>query len=233
MLQMSKRHHIALCDFEQNEKGKVYSQINNDCNETSCNFISPANKVLLQTAIVTVENNSFQYRARTLSDNGSQSSYITPKLCEKLNLKSITSRDVTIKVFVKQILQEKLDYVRVYLKSIDNEDIVTYCLVKDICHPLHGQYILHAKQKFKHMKHLKLADSYSNNENLCVDILIGSDFLWNIFESEIIRGDQGTPIAMKTKFVYVLRRPMSKVHNNQSFSLECATEISDCESMEK
>ena len=38
----SKRHHIALCDFEQNKNDKVHSQINNDCNETSCNFISPA-----------------------------------------------------------------------------------------------------------------------------------------------------------------------------------------------
>ena len=46
----SKRHHIALSDFEQNKNDKVHSQINNDGNETSCNFISPVNKVLLQTA---------------------------------------------------------------------------------------------------------------------------------------------------------------------------------------
>ena len=58
----SKRH-IAFCDFEQNKNNKVYSQ-------PSCNFTSPANKVLLQTAIVTVENDSFQYEARMLFDNG-------------------------------------------------------------------------------------------------------------------------------------------------------------------
>ena len=42
-----------------------------------------------------------------------QSSYINPELYEKLNLKSIASRDVTIKVFGNQVLQEKLDYARV------------------------------------------------------------------------------------------------------------------------
>ena len=42
-----------------------------------------------------------------------QSSYINPELYEKLNLKSIASRDVTIKVFSNQVLQEKLDYARV------------------------------------------------------------------------------------------------------------------------
>ena len=75
----------------------MHSQIN-DCNEKSWNnFISPVKKVMLQTAISTVENDSFQYHATISLDNCSQSSYITPKLCEKLNL--IASRDVTINVF--------------------------------------------------------------------------------------------------------------------------------------
>ena len=47
----------------------MHSQINNDCNETSCNFISPANKVLLQTVVATVENDSFQYHISILFDN--------------------------------------------------------------------------------------------------------------------------------------------------------------------
>ena len=37
----SKRHHIALCDIEQNKNEKLPFQINNNCNETSRNFISP------------------------------------------------------------------------------------------------------------------------------------------------------------------------------------------------
>ena len=58
--------------------------------------------------------------------------------------------------------------------------------VKDICQPLHEQDILYVKQIFKHLKNLKLADTNWNNENLCIDFLINSNFLWDIFESEII-----------------------------------------------
>ena len=69
---------------------------------------------------------------------------------------------------------------------------------------------MHVKQKFKHLKKT-LVDSNLNNESLCVNILIGSDFLWDIFQSAIIRGEPGMPTAMKTKFCYILSGPMSKV----------------------
>lgn len=75
-------------------------------------FYFSTNKVLFQTAIATVENDNFQYCTRLLLDNGSQSSYITPKLCGKLHLKSIASRDITIKVFGHQVLhKETIDCV--------------------------------------------------------------------------------------------------------------------------
>ena len=66
--------------------------------------------------------------------------------------------------------------------------------------------------------------------------MIGSDFPWDIFESEIIRGEPGTPIAMKRKFDYVLSGPISKVQNNEWSALichllKCATEISDSDSI--
>ena len=126
----------ALCDFGQDKNDKVYSEINNDCNESSCNFISSVNKVLLQTDIATVKNDRFQYQARISFDNGSQSSYVTPKLYEKLNLKFIASRQITIKVFVNHVLQEKLAFVRVCLKTTYNENIAINCLVKDTATPL-------------------------------------------------------------------------------------------------
>ena len=57
--------------------------------------------------------------------------------------------------------------------------------------------------------------------------MIGSDFLGDIFESEIIRGEP---------FGYVLSGSMSKVQDNEGstlicHSLKCAAEISDSESI--
>ena len=69
---------------------------------------------------------------------------------------------------------------------------------------------MHVKQKFKHLKNTVI-DSNLNNENLCVNILIGSNFLWDIFQSAIIRGELGMHTAIKTKFCDVLSGPMSKV----------------------
>ena len=86
---------------------------------------------------------------------------------------------------------------------------------------LHRKDKLHAEQKFTYLKNLKLASNNPNNKNLCVDILIGSDFAWDICESEIIRGEPGMSIAMKTKFGYVLSGPTSKVKNNEGSSLIC------------
>ena len=118
------------------------------------------------------------------------------------------------------------------MKSTDNENIVINCLVKDTFVKLYMGKILCMQKKFKHLKNLKLADSNSNNESSCVDILIGSDFLWDIFESQIIRREPAMPIAMKTKFGYVLSGPMSKVQNNEGsylicHSLKCPTENSE------
>ena len=228
----SKRHHVALCEFNNENKKDDKNTPKKDDNktDTNVNFNSPSESVLLETARVTVENNNLKYRARVLFDNGSQSSYITPSLREKLKLKSINSRDVTMKIFNNQVVNEKLDIVRVCLKSADNQKFFINCFVTDICQPLSGQDISYAKENFKHLKDLKLADTNIHNENLPIDILIGSNYKWTFFENEIIRGEKDEPVATKTKFGYVLSGPIpgSNSQSNSTLichSLKCATEI--------
>jgi len=86
------------------------------------------------------------------------------------------------------------------------------------------------------LKDLKLADSNIYNKSLHIDILIGSDFLWSVFEDEIIRGEKGEPIALKTKFGYVLSGPVSNSRNNTNstllcHTLKCVTEIDNNDSI--
>ena len=50
--------------------------------------------------------------------------YITPSLKERLNLKAIVSRHVTMKVFGNKIFQEKLDLIDVNLKCTGNKEIL-------------------------------------------------------------------------------------------------------------
>ena len=72
---------------------------NNDSTKEKTNVNSPLNAVLLQTAIATVENANTQCKARGLFDRHLRFSHITLFLRERLNLKTIASRDVTMKAF--------------------------------------------------------------------------------------------------------------------------------------
>ena len=50
--------------------------------------------------------------------------YITPRLKESLNSKTVAYPDVMIKVLNNQVLQEKLNIVDVKLKRIENKGIL-------------------------------------------------------------------------------------------------------------
>lgn len=96
----------------------------------------------------------------------------------------------------------------------------------------------HAKGQFRHLKNLKLADSNIDNESLPFRILIRSGIVGIFFENEIIRGERGTPITMKTKFRNVLSGPVAKIQNLSNPTLICHslnrfTEIPNNERMQK
>ena len=54
-----------------------------------------------------------------------------------------------------------------------------------------------AKQKYDHLKEIKLADSKPYNSDLEVDILIGEDFSWNFICNSFVGGDSRS-IALLT-----------------------------------
>lgn len=74
-----------------------------------------------------------------------------------------------------------------------------------ICLPLNSHKIEVAKERFDHLKEIKLADSSRCNLDLKVNIT----FIFDLF----VRGDSG-PIALLTKVGYVLSVPNDEVTNN-------------------
>lgn len=74
-----------------------------------------------------------------------------------------------------------------------------------ICLPLNSHKIEVAKERFDHLKEIKLADSSRCNLDLKVNI----NFIFDLF----VRGDSG-PIALLTKVGYVLSVPNDEVTNN-------------------
>ena len=60
-----------------------------------------------------------------------------------------------------------------------------------IYEPLSTQSITCAIEKYSHLSNLELADPPSGDEELNIDILIGSEYYWKLVTGEVICGDGG------------------------------------------
>ena len=57
-----------------------------------------------------------------------------------------------------------------------------------MCSPIANQKVKVAKTTYKHLVNLILAENSPTNENLSIDIIIGSDFYWKFLtEMELMR----------------------------------------------
>ena len=83
--------------------------------------------------------------------------------------------------------------------------VLSLYVVPTICQPLVSQPIATCAAEAQHLASLNLAD-YTDGERLDVDMLVGSDFYWDLVMGGVSRGAQG-PIAIHTKLGWVLSGP--------------------------
>ena len=166
--------------------------------------------VLLQTAQVTAIGESTQLPVRVLLDSGSQLSYITTNLRERLRLKSIQREKLSVNTFGNSSFNVRsCDVVRFYIckpGSSDRIEIIAYTSPV-ICTPLPK---LVDVCQYEHLHGLELADN-DPEEQSPIDILIGSDCYWTIVTGQTIIGDQG-PVAIDSKLGWLLSGPLD-CHN--------------------
>ena len=160
-----KRHHVAICQGKphnlvvsekQEDQGQSSVSSNIAAAQTgSVNLIHDRNNVLLQTArasvtsTVGVKKGNFRF----LFDLGSQLSYISPRACEVLKLKTVANHNINIKTFGGVNSVKSLNQVRFCVKdSSGNESIYVTGFVSDICQPLTGQAISYATKTFNHLR---------------------------------------------------------------------------------
>ena len=78
-----------------------------------------------------------------------------------------------------------------------------------ICRPLTAQPVNLCKEKYRHLAGLELADANQGTDNeMEVDLLIGSDYYWWFATGETRRGEEG-PVAIRTKLGCVLSGTLS------------------------
>ena len=90
-------------------------------------------------------------------------------------------------------------------------------MVPTICVPLIGHST--CVRQYPHLLGLELADAHDTDSRMPIDMLIGSDYYWELVTGSICRGANG-PIAIHTKLGWVLSGPSACVEPGR-----CATNL--------
>lgn len=183
---------------------------------TSNNFCAGSvNSVLLQTAKARIYNVSAPHRSaelRLLLDSGSQRSYLSERARRRLELQPVGEQQLAIATFGSS--RERIQacpIVEVGMQVRESSPLrLSLYVVPMICEPLISQSITACVAESQHLASLDLADYATGETSLEVDILIGSDYYWQLVTGGVSRGVQG-PVAIHTKLGWVLSGPTSTV----------------------
>ncbi|XP_028409237.1 uncharacterized protein LOC114531819, partial [Dendronephthya gigantea] len=136
-------------------------------------------------------------------DSGSQRTYITDTLKNKLGIVSEKSEVLNLNTFGNdQIEKRKCDQVQLQLKGQTRNIEISALTVPKICAPLSTTLDI---TQYPHLEGLELADDnlLSDGASSEIDILIGSDHYYDIVTGEIERGAEG-PCAVNSEFCWLV-----------------------------
>lgn len=224
----NKRHHQSICDKVHVKKlEETPTQVSSDTTTsetvTTTTTSNTAGKkrhgVLLQTAraIALDETGDVSVSVRILLDNGSQRSYLTDNLRSKLKLKSVQREKLNINTFGENRFKtQKSDLVHLRLQRPGNPETIDISALTFpvICSALPLRVNL---DDHPHLQDLDLAEDFDNDNHDTIDVLIGSDYYWDIVSSESVRGESG-PTAVNSKLGWLVSGPTdsSTPYNNAS-----------------
>ena len=167
--------------------------------------------VLLQTILFNISNplTNKTIKVRALLDLGSQFSYISQNISNKLNLEILDSKQFSISTFGN--VDSKICNSDLVEISIDNDlnklNLQVYT-TPFLCQPLEG--VKFSDRDLAEFQLLPLADpEILLNVNLPIDLLIGSNNYWHIIKSSNILNTAAGPTGVWTVFGYVMSGPFT------------------------
>ncbi|CAH0723440.1 unnamed protein product, partial [Brenthis ino] len=201
-----------LKNLEQDKRRPDTPKVNNasgDVSETSANYSNKnSNQVILSTAQVYILNPTTNepLKVRALLDSGSQSSFITKSLQQKL---AINSNPISVNVIgIGHSDNQIKESCVIQLKSIyNNFKTKLNCLV---LHRLTGNLPKAPIniQQLNIPSHLHLADP-DFNQPAPIDILIGADLFWQLMKNDRISLGANNPILQYSSFGWLIGGPIS------------------------
>ena len=196
-------------------------------NKPATMYIDATTSILLQTAKAkgwSKANPKNNMNVRILLDSGSQRSYVTSRVKNKLNLPVTGSESHMINTFGSTSeTTQNCDIVSLSVGNDHNNgrNLKTY-VVPTICAPINNQATHAVQSTYEHLRGLRLANCNEISNEFEVDVLIGSDQYWNIVTGKVVQEASGpTATGTKLAIAFVLSGPVGKQGEITS-NLACA-----------
>ena len=157
-------------------------------------------RVALQPAIANV-NEANCRKVRVMFDSGSQRTFVTIKAAKGLGIEPVRKEEMKTDAFgMKEAETKEREIYRLSLSPAfrSSAQVVIEAVDVEDMSSIPSQRVESIKKNYAHLRHVYFSDFSRTEESLEIDILIGSDFLWNFQEGEIIRGVLNEPVGRFT-----------------------------------
>ena len=210
------KHHISICiNAQPRPEFKDAEPKHNNATQLNASAASwvgstgSGERVALQTALAKV-NEKEECKVRVLFDTGSHKSFVTAEAVCKLGLRPVRKENLGIRAFgQKEAESKERDVVEFSLSPLrGGKSTIISCFVVDDITCIVNVHPEQVKKQYKHLSSLWFADVSRQEERLTVQVLIGSDFIWQFQEGESIRGGPNEPVAVKTTLGWTLSGPL-------------------------
>ncbi|XP_055854711.1 uncharacterized protein LOC129918280 [Episyrphus balteatus] len=216
----NRKHHTSV-HFDQNPENPRQSMAverTTQSGRLQSHNCTTGSSVLLATAVIKINgpNNNIQC-VRALIDQGSQASFITEDVANKLQLQK-TKVDVTVSGLGSHEVSRVKYKVNITLSN--NPKICTTAYVlKNVTKTLPSTRI---KTEWGHLQKLILADPTYNIPGK-IDMIVGAEVIAEILQEGVIKGKPGSPIAQQTIFGWII----SGNTGNNTQQLSCHITLTD------
>ncbi len=148
-----------------------------------------------------------EMEVRIVMDSGGQRSYITDHASSVLSLPSKGRRPMSIVTFSSRKEKRHLCEIAMRTKEGPSQELLLFSAPLN-CEPLANVPNRLCIENYEHLHQLDFADSLEDVGQGEPDILIGSDYYWQLITGEVIHGNGG-PIAVCTRLGWDLSGPVS------------------------
>ena len=174
-------------------------------------LVGTESRIELQTAQALIKGR-VQGRVRVLFDSGSHKSFITVKAASDYGLEVVRKEWVSINTFGHKAketgLREVVQFDIMPLQADRALRLEAY-VVPEISN-ITNEHVEVVKNDYPHLRDLWFSDVCQTKKELVIDLLIGSDYLWEFQKGRTMQGEREEPVAVETELGWVLSCPLKR-----------------------